>query len=359
MRGYIISMNSKERVLTALKHEQPDRTPCNYIGTPEISDVLKKHFSTEDMDVVLKNLGVDLRVIKLPYVGPELRKWQDGRFQNYWGHIRKSVKNQAGQYDEAAEYPYANFKTIHDVDTFRWPQLDWFDISKVVEDCDRYSDYAVVYGAPSNMDMINGTRYGMGFQTFMENMALRDEITVACMEKRFKFCYALSERVLKEADGRIDILWIGDDYGAQDRMQISPTMFRELFMPKLRQMCELGHSYGAKVMLHSCGSTREIWPDLIKAGVDIYETVQPEAKGMDPAELKKEFGDRICFHGTISTQNTLPFGTPQDVALEVRLRIDTVGKNGGLILASSHNIQPDTSLQNILTLYQTVKEYKN
>jgi uroporphyrinogen decarboxylase len=107
-------------------------------------------------------------------------------------------------------------------------------------------------------------------------------------------------------------------------------------------------------MLHSCGSTRIIWPDLIEAGVDIYQTVQPEASNMNPAELKKDFGDNICFHGTISIQETLPFGTPEDVAAQVRRRIDTVGVNGGLILASAHNIQPDTPIENILALYEEV-----
>ncbi|MHC4527891.1 MAG: uroporphyrinogen decarboxylase family protein [Planctomycetota bacterium] len=94
---------------------------------------------------------------------------------------------------------------------------------------------------------------------------------------------------------------------------------------------------------------------LIEAGVDIYQTVQPEAKDMNPAELKTEFGDKICLHGAISIQNTLPFGTPQDVAKEVRLRLDTVGKNGGFIAAPAHNMQPDTPVENILALYEEVK----
>ena len=108
-------------------------------------------------------------------------------------------------------------------------------------------------------------------------------------------------------------------------------------------------------MLHSCGSTRPIWPDLIEAGVDIYDTVQPEAANMDPAQLKEEFGAEICFHGTISTQKTLPFGSREDVVREVQQRVKTVGTNGGLILAPSHNIQPDTPLENILAMYSVLE----
>ena len=344
-------ITSKQRVLKALSYHRPDRTPRNYLGTPEADKKLKSHFQTDDMDVVLEKLGVDLRVIKPVYVGPTLRKWEDGRFENFWGQVRKPIKNEAGIYNESVEFPYAEFTSASEVETFRWPIADWFDCSSITAQCDKYADYAIVYGAPGNMDLINGTTYGMGVEKFLFGIALDDPIVYACMEKRFECCYAISQKVLQAADGKIDIFWIGDDYGTQNGLLISPQKWCELFFDKLKTMCELGHSYGAKVMLHSCGSTRLIWQDLIEAGVDIYDTVQPEAANMDPGELKDEFGDRICFHGAISTQKTLPFGSVKDVAGEVKLRIESVGKNGGYILAPAHNIQPDTPLENILAMY--------
>ncbi|MHC4194004.1 MAG: uroporphyrinogen decarboxylase family protein [Planctomycetota bacterium] len=349
-------MTPKERVLTALSHKDPDRCPCDYIGTPEVDKKLKTHFGTESMDVVLERLRVDLRVIDAPYVGPELRVWDDGRFENYWGSIRKPVRNEAGTYNEAVELPYASFKSVEDVEQFRWPKVEWFDYSQLAEDCAKYSDYAVVFGSPGNMDLINGTAYGRGVEQVIYDIALEDVVGLACMEKRFECCYERSERALKAANGKIDILWIGDDYGTQNGLLISPEKWRKLFFPRLKAMCALGHRYGAKVMLHSCGSTRPLWDGLIEAGVDIYQTVQPEARDMDPAELKAEFGDRMCLHGTISIQKTLPFGTPEDVAAEVRQRIETVGKNGGLIVAPAHNTQPDTPVENILALYEGVQQ---
>ncbi|MHC4426897.1 MAG: uroporphyrinogen decarboxylase family protein [Planctomycetota bacterium] len=348
-------MTPKERVLTALSHKDPDRCPCDYIGTPEVDEKLKAHFGTESMDVVLERLGVDLRVVDAPYVGPELRVWDDGRFENYWGSIRKPVRNEAGTYNEAVELPYSSFKSVEDVEKFRWPKVEWFDYSQLAEECRKYSDYAVVFGSPGNMDLINGTAYGRGVEQVIYDIALEDAVGLACMEKRFECCYERSEQGLKAANGKIDILWIGDDYGTQNGLLISPEKWRKLFFPRLKAMCALGHRYGAKVMLHSCGSTRPLWDGLIEAGVDIYQTVQPEARDMDPAELKAEFGDRMCLHGTISIQKTLPFGTPADVSAEVRQRIETVGKNGGLIVAPAHNTQPDTPVENILALYETVE----
>ena len=304
---------------------------------------------------MLERLGVDLRFIAASYVGPELKKWPDGRFQNFWGQIRKPVRNQAGTYYESAELPYAAFQTIADVERFSWPKAEWFDFSAISSDCIRYQNYAVVYGSPGNMDLINGTAFGRGVEQVMVDIATEDPVGLACMQKRFECCYAFSEKTLSAGNGKIDIFWIGDDYGCQNGLLMHPKVWRKLFFPKLKAMCDLGHRWGAKVMLHSCGSTRKIWPDLIEAGVDIYDTVQPEAHDMDPAELKREFGEHICFHGTVSTQKTLPFGSPEDVAAEVKLRIQTVGQNGGLILAPAHNFQPDTPLANILTMYKTIE----
>ncbi len=350
-------MIPQERVLTALSHRNPDRVPANYLGTPEADEKLKHHFHTDSIDIVFEKLEIDLRVIDAPYIGPELKTWEDGRFQNYWGHIRRPIRNPAGTYNESVEFPYAEFKTIADVERFRWPKVEWFDYTKVPENCEKYTDYALIFGSPGNMDVINGTSFGRGVEQVIYDIALEDPVGLACMEKRFQCCYEISEQALKAAGGRIDILWIGDDYGTQKGLLVGPQCWRKLFMPKLKAMCDLGHAYNAKVMLHSCGSTRELWPYLIEAGVDIYETIQPEAKGMNPAELKEEFGDRICFHGTISTQKTLPFGTVEQVKAEVRQRIETVGRNGGFILAPAHNIQPDTSVENILAMYQTDRCY--
>ena len=349
-------MTPRERVLTALSHRAPDRAPCGYISTPEVDDKLKAHFRTDSMDAVLEKLGVDLRVIDAPYIGPELRTWPDGRFENMWGQIRKPVQNEAGSYMEAVEHPYAAFQSVEDVRNFRWPKAEWFDYSQLAADCKKYDQYAVVFGAPGNMDVINGTAFGRGVERVIFDIALEDPVGLACMEMRLQCCHERSEIALRAAAGRVDILWIGDDYGTQNGLLVSPAAWRKLFFPKLKAMCDLGHKYGAKVMLHSCGSTRRIWPQLIEAGVDIYETVQPEAAEMDPAGLKAEFGDKICFHGTISTQKTLPFGTVEDVIKEVKERVRTVGRDGGLIVAPAHNFQPDTPVENILAMYDTVRQ---
>jgi uroporphyrinogen decarboxylase len=129
-------------------------------------------------------------------------------------------------------------------------------------------------------------------------------------------------------------------------------MWREFAAPYLKRLADICHSAGVAFMLHSCGAVRELIPDFISIGVDVLDPIQTMAAGMEPAGLKRDFGDRIAFHGGLDTQSTLPFGSPQEVRAEVRNRVGTLGKGGGYIIAPSHNIQPDTPVENILAMYE-------
>lgn len=129
-------------------------------------------------------------------------------------------------------------------------------------------------------------------------------------------------------------------------------MFRKFFKPALRDLINLAKTFDLKTMLHTCGGVRELIPDLIEIGLDILNPIQTRAKGMDPKELKKEFGKDICFHGSVDVQKILPFGTPDDVKKTVNSLIKTLGKGGGFILAPSHNLQLDIPINNIIAMYE-------
>jgi uroporphyrinogen decarboxylase len=193
-------------------------------------------------------------------------------------------------------------------------------------------------------------------QQLMMDMALNPPLVKALLEKISDYYLAHNGRIFEAGNGLIDIFMMGDDFGTQKGLLISPEMFRRYFAPKLKEFAAQAKSYGLKVMLHSCGSVRELIPDIIEIGVDILNPIQIHAKGMIPGKLKEEFGEKICFHGGIDIQHTLPFGTIQDVEREVKDRIRILGKNGGYILASTHNIQADTPTENILKMYKTAVE---
>jgi uroporphyrinogen-III decarboxylase len=179
------------------------------------------------------------------------------------------------------------------------------------------------------------------------------------------FMHAYLDRLMKwidEAGARmvglgVDIIWIGDDFGMQDGMIISPQLFREFFKPGYAYLFAKWKALNphVKIAFHSDGNIYPIIPDLIEVGLDILNPVQP--KSMDPERLKKEYGDKLTFWGTVDIQEVLPFGTPEDVANEVKLRVQTVGKGGGLIISPAHNIQCEVPLANILSFYESAKKF--
>ena len=150
------------------------------------------------------------------------------------------------------------------------------------------------------------------------------------------------------------MIWIGDDMGAQNSMIISPKMWRKFLKPLVANfIAELkAINPQVKVAYHSDGAIQPIIPDLIEIGLDVLNPIQPAS--MDPARLKQEYGDKLCFWGSIDEQHTLPFGTPADVETEIKTRLQTLGKNGGLILGPTHHVQLDTPLQNFWSMVNTI-----
>ncbi len=159
----------------------------------------------------------------------------------------------------------------------------------------------------------------------------------------------------------IDVVCIsGTDFGMQRGPLVSPRTYRELFKPYHRAVNDWIHRNTTwKTFIHSCGSNVALLPDLIEAGFDILNPVQTSAAGMDPKNLKECFGDRVTFWGGgIDTQRTLPFGTPEDIRREVRERIEIFGRGGGFAFSPIHNIQPRVPVENLLALFEAVREYR-
>jgi uroporphyrinogen decarboxylase len=167
------------------------------------------------------------------------------------------------------------------------------------------------------------------------------------------------ERALPEVGEYVDVMMLGDDFAGQDRLLMSPRTWRKLIKPRLKALFDFMHSKSnAKLFLHSCGAVREIIPDLIEIGLDILNPVQVSAVGMDTAELKQEYGkDLVFWGGGVDTQNILPHGTPEQVRDEVRRRLDDLMPGGGLVFTPVHNIQSDVPAENLLTMWETLREH--
>lgn len=342
-------MTSKERVLAAMAHQQPDRCPIQTYLTPEIHQVLIEHFGTSD---ILPILGVDFRGVHERYIGPERRIPDGCDVVDEWGVGYKAIQFPNGIYHEAVHLPLAHLNTLEEVEAYPWPVASLHDFSDIEAQCDALGEYAVCYGGAGTPDIVNGVSRGRGMEQVIMDIMLDDPVGVAIIDKRCDTLYERCRRALEAGNGKIDILCLGEDCGNQAGPMFPLDVFDRFFRPRLKRFYDLGHEFGAKVMMHSCGNTRKLMSRFVEMGLDVLDAMQPEPPGMVPSEIKAEHGDKLTFCGLISTQATLPFGSEADCRAEARDRLKVMGEKGGYFFSPAHCIQPDTPLENILAIYE-------
>jgi uroporphyrinogen decarboxylase len=349
-------MTPRERVKAAFAHTQPDFTPCDYFATPEIRQALLEHFGVRTDDEICDSLGTDIRYVNPPYKGPPLPRFDDGSTMDIWGVRRRPMPNEYGEYAEPVEWPYAEWQSVEQAEAFDWPSPDWYDYDAVPRLCGKYAGLAVGTGSFGIQDFINGVAFGRGVEQVLLDIALEDPVYLYLVERRHRFFMAVIERTLEAANGRIDFVLCGDDFGSQRGPLISQATFDRLFAPKKKELFDLAHSCGVPVSHHCCGSTRELIPRFIEIGMDALQTIQPQAAGMDPYELKQAFRGQLVLHGGVDVQGWLQRATTEEVEAEMDRLMDVVGLGGGFILTPCHNIQPDTPTENVLAMYRAVGE---
>ncbi|MCC6444605.1 MAG: hypothetical protein IT210_14255 [Armatimonadetes bacterium] len=344
-------MTPKERFYTAASHRQPDRPPIQYYTTPEFHEKFQARFPGRN---VYEMLEVDFRGVGPRRVKPT-RQPEPGSPVQYYDEFGIGYAPQqyaSGSYLEAYDLPFARMTAMDEVENYPWPSVEDYDFSRLRDDCKAQGDYVVCFGGAGIPDIINGVSRGRGMEQVLCDIAEENEVGIAVIDHRVDFYYGLLRRGLEEASDLIDVVCLGEDLGNQNGPMMSPPMFRDFFRPRLKKFFDLGHEFGCKVMMHSCGSTRKLQPDLIAMGLDILDAMQPEPAGMSPEEIKRESGDWLTFCGLISTQKTLPFGTVEECLAEARHRVEVIGKDGGYIFAPAHCIQPDTPLENVIAIYE-------
>ena len=373
-------MTSRERVLTALAHKEPDRVPVDYWATPEVTDLLLRHFDLKTCDQLLDHLDVDLRVIPGPaYIGPPFARHPDGTVEDIWGvpRVEKSYgeEGRRGVYKEVTTPPLAGATRVADVVNYaKWPRAEWFDYSGIAEQCKQYPGRAIVFVGDrlNRTSLLKAAMYLRGTADILLDLIENPAIAEAIFEKIAEFYLEYNRRVFEAAlrpcsgpprarrgaaDGGIDIFMSGDDFGTQSGLFVRHETWKRFFAPGLRRYWALARKYGVKVMHHSCGSIKPLIPDMIEMGLDVLNPIQPGVADMDPRDLKARFGSRLSFHGAMDIQKTLPFGSVEDVRAEVRDRIEALASDGGFIICTAHNIQVDTPLKNILALFEAYREY--
>jgi len=348
-------MNSKERVLTALNHEEPDRVPLYVEYTPEaqqrVFDHLKIPEERRDSPTLAKLMGHDLLTFQ---VGPvtSFHFKNDSEYEDEWGIRWKWITNPAGgRYTEIIKHPLANCTDPKDI------VIPDFNRKELYTDCidlvNTYgNDYCIIGSIVCTLFELSW--FLRGLTQIMQDMYLNKDFLHALLDHLLTWALEAGVHLV---DLGVDIIYTGDDFGAQTNLLISPAIFREFFKPRYEKLYSVLKSRNTdlKIAHHSCGYIYPIIQDFIEIGLDILNPVQPLS--MDPLTIKREFGKHLTIWGTVDEQRVLPFGTVDDVAKEVELRLRTLAPGGGFILAPAHNVQVDTSIDNIIAFYRAAKMY--
>jgi len=370
-------MTHRERMIAALEHREPDRVPmdlgtarftgmvkaayenlCAHLGFGDTGPVVDRMQQVVEMDeAVLRHLDVDARAVSqgAPDRGGD-EELSATDYKDEWGVVRS--KPPGCHYFELRRSPLTG-----KIDTgaiARYPYPDPSDTGRVrglrekIRNLRDNTDYAIIYNARYNL--VHQTQYLRGFEDWYCDLGGNHDLFRCLMDAVAENLLATNARILPEIGDLIDIVAFGDDVGLEDRPVCSPALYRQVIKPYQEQfVAQIRAHTGAKILYHSCGSVYRLIEDFIELGIDALNPVQVTARNMQPEQLKREFGGRIAFWGGVDSRRVLPYGSTDDVRAEVRRRFEEMGGGGGYILAAVHNIQPDVPPENVLAMYDEVR----
>jgi len=312
----------------------------------------------DDDEALSRHLGDDFRRVFARYAGPPARSpascfaHPDATSRTPFG-----VERHGYGYGQPLDHPLAGAASAADIEAYPWPDPGWMDVSSVRGEALNWNgEFAVLGGdwSPFFHDAIDL----FGMERFLTLMVDAPAYVDAALGRMIDYYAEVSRRIFEAAGGAIDIFFIGNDFGTQTGPIVGERTFRRFFVPHLRRLVDLGHCYGLKVMLHCCGGFAPLIPDMIEAGLDALQSLQPDARGMEPAALKREYGRDIVLAGCVDTHHLLIRGTPGLVRCRVREILEVMKPGGGYIASPSHDyLLPETSVDNVLAMYETVRKY--
>lgn len=388
-------MTSRERVLKTLRHEEPDKVPIDFgamrsTGIMAIAyNRLKAYLGlsggytrvydvpqqlAEPEPAVLERFQVDV-VDLANTMGRHPEDWLDwplpdgspGQVHRSSYPVRRNGEwvlmdgdrvaarmPQGVLYFESCNPPLASASSSRDIKSYAWPVLT-DEMLRVLEEQASFlydeTDYAIMGGFGGNI--LEWGQSLRGWDTFMMDLAGNRAFAEDLMDTMVEVHLKNLQAYLQAVGDYIQLIQMGDDLGTQKGPQLSPDMYRELIKPRHKAVYQYVKQHSkVHVFLHSCGSIYALIPDLIDAGVEVLNPVQTSAKDMEPARLKKEFGDRLTFWGGgVDTQSLLPEGTPEEIAAQVEERMRIFAPGGGYVFTQVHNIQANVPPENVVAAY--------
>jgi uroporphyrinogen decarboxylase len=344
-----MAMTSRERVMTAFEHREPDRVPAWCGSSVEFWDKARRQLGLDDEQLRIR-FGDDFRRVWARYAGPDFPLMPGATYQTPF-----RVQRHGMGYGQPMNHPLAgaNLAQVHQ---YPWPDPAWMDVSAIRDDALNYQrQYAILGGdwSPFWHDAIDL----LGMEELLLKMYDEPELVDALLQHLVDYYAAVSERTFEAAGDAIDIFFIGNDFGSQTGPLVGEGLFRRFLLPHLRRLVDLGHAYRLKVMMHCCGGFAPLIPALVEIGLDGLHAVQPSCLGMDLAKLKADFGDRMVFNGAIDSHHVLIKGTPDSVRARTREVLDIMKPGGGYIAGASHDsILEETPVENVLAMFDAIAE---
>lgn len=347
-------MTSRERVLAAFGHGRPDRVPIDYLANPGIDRRLKEHYrlAPDDDDGLRRVLGVDFLEVTPQYCGPPLHAAVPGRSIDMWGIRTRWVEHGSGGYWDYCDFPLRD-ADLEAVELWPMPSPDDFDYDGALAICDRMNDTCRIIGNPGAGDMINTAGMIRTMEQTLLDLKTGEQACLRFVERKNDVQLEVYRRMLEKARGRYDLLWLGEDLGTQRGPMIGLDLFREQIRPQHQKFVDLAKSFGLMVMMHSCGSSSWAFEDFIAMGIQVIDTLQPEAKDMSPGYLKQRYGGALAFHGCISTAGSVATGSVADVVREVQDTLDVMMPGGGYAFSPTHMLQDNSPTENVVAMYAT------
>ena len=381
-------MLPRQRILTALAHQEPDHVPLDigatdvtginaiayrrllpHLGFPEPANIPILDFVQQLAQIdepVLQRLNSHCRGI---FPGPssswKFQLQEDDQytwFIDEWGITWRKPKD-GGFYYDIAHFPLAD-ASLADLEAYPWPDstdpLRQQGLLEALRTLHEANEYAVILSGLTGGGAMEVSAWLSGFENFFVSLLSDPDFADALLDRVLEAKLKFWQEALPIVGPYVDIISESEDLGVQDRLMVSPKVFRQHIKPRLKQLFSGIKAVAphVKILLHSDGAIVPILPDLIEIGLDILNPVQVTAMGMgDTAFLKREFGSQLVFWGGIDTQHVLPFGSPQEVQDEVRRRIEDLAPGGGYVLGSVHNIQAGVPPENILAMLEAWKLY--
>ena len=349
-------MTSRERVLTAFAHEEPDRVPRWCGASPEFIAKSKCQLGIDDTEQLFIRFGDDFRRVFARYSGPKEFSPDGGLTEGATYRTIFGVERHGLGYGQPTSHPLAD-ATVSQVHDYPWPQPEWMDVSRIRDDALAWErQYAILGGdwSPFWHDAIDL----LGMENLFFKMHDEPELVDALLQHIVEFYAVVSQRIFDVAADAIDVFFIGNDFGGQTGPLLSPRQFDRFMLPHLKRLIDLGHAYRLKVQLHCCGGFEPLMPAMIEAGLDGLHAIQPCCGGMDLAKLKERYGGKILFNGAIDSHHVLISGTPELVRQRTCEVLSVMMPGGGYIAGASHDyILEETPVENVVAMFDAVAEF--